>query len=319
MSSTPQSQWAHCSGGEADLVRAYLGEIGNHRLLTKEDEQSLGETIEAGKHASARLEAAEAARERLEPTVRNELLSVEAAGRRAKERFVEANLRLVVSIAKRYQNAGLSLLDLVQEGNLGLMHAVQKFDCRRGLRFSTYATWWIRQAISRAIANSARTIRLPVHTGETVIKVRRTQGALETALGRPPTLSELATELSMSFEKVTEALRLFAQPISISEPLGDGEAELGEVIEDGGPSPLEEVIAASLPVQVAELLQGLDDRERRVICLRYGFDCGSPRTLKNVADIEGLTPEGVRHIEKRALTKLRLKTLDSRVADFLAG
>jgi RNA polymerase sigma factor (sigma-70 family) len=303
--------------GEDELVRTYLREIGRYPLLDKEGEQRLARVIEEGRRAATRLVQAG---ENLPGEDRERLASAVEAGDRAMETFINANLRLVVSIARRYQSSGLALLDLIQEGNLGLIHAVEKFDFRRGLKFSTYATWWIRQAVTRALANCARTIRLPVHTGEAVSRVQKAQSVLEAQLGRTPTICELAGEVSMSADKVSQALLLLPQPLSLSEPCGeDGEGELGDVVQHRGPSPLDEIIAAALPVLIRELLDLLEERERRVVCLRYGLDCGQPRTLREVSEIYGMTPEGIRSIEKRALTKLRLRSGSTGAADFLAS
>jgi len=315
--------------GGPDLLRHYLNEIGLHALLTREDEQRLGHLIEGGRRAatiigkrperpSERESGGELSAER-----RAELTEMVARGDRAAERFIQANLRLVVSIAKRYQTSSLPLLDLVQEGNLGLMHALDKFDFSRGFKFSTYATWWIRQSITRAIANTGRTIRLPVRAGEMVAGVQRAQGRLESALGRTPTVSEVVEETGLPRERVVEALTLGPCPLSISEPIGpDGTGQLGDFLADPvAAAPFDEVATACLPAQVNELLSALDARERRVVYLRYGLDRGRPRTLAEVADECGVTREGVRHIEKKALDKLRLRSRSSRVdlADLVAG
>ncbi len=302
---------------EGEVTRLYLDEIGRHPLLTRADEQRLGAVIDAGRKAAAAL----AGDGPVADDRRADLRSLVAEGERATDRFVASNLRLVVSIAKRYQASGVPLLDLIQEGNLGLMHAVEKFDFRRGFKFSTYATWWIRQAITRAIANTGRTIRLPVHAGETVSRVQKAQAGLEAELGRLPTRAELSTETGLCPAKVDEALLQACHPLSIFDPLNaDGEAVLGDVIEDpDATAALEEVITASLPAQVIELLAGLDERERDVVCLRYGLDRGSPRTLSEVATACGLTKEGVRQAERRALTKLRLSATTTGVADLIAG
>jgi RNA polymerase sigma factor (sigma-70 family) len=302
---------------EGEVLRLYLDEIGRHALLSRADEQRLGAVIEAGRKAAATL----ADDESIPEDRRDHLRALVAEGARVTERFVAANLRLVVSIAKRYQASGLPLLDLVQEGNLGLMHAVEKFDFRKGFKFSTYATWWIRQAITRAIANTGRTIRLPVHAGETVSRVQKAQAGLEADLGRLPTLAELASETGLCPAKVDEALVHAYHPLSIFDPLtADGDAVLGDVLEDPDASAaLEEVITASLPAQVIELLAVLDERERDVVCLRYGLDRGRPRTLAEVATACGLTKEGARQAERRALTKLRLSATTTGAADLIAG
>ena len=302
---------------EDDLVRTYLQEIGRYPLLDKDGEQRLGRAIEEGRRAAARLQRAG---EDMPEGEREQLNAAVEAGDQATETFINANLRLVVSIARRYQGSGVALLDLIQEGNLGLIHAVEKFDFGRGLKFSTYATWWIRQAVTRAIANCARTIRLPVHTGEAVARVQKAQSLLEAQLGRPPTICELAGEVSMTTDKVSQALLLLPHPLSLSEPCGDdGEGELGDVVQHRGPSPVDEIIASALPVQIRQLLEFLEERERTVVCLRYGLDCGQPRTLREVSEIYGMTPEGIRSIEKRALTKLKLRSGSTAAADFLAS
>ena len=228
---------------EEDLVRLYLTDIGQYMLLTKDDEVRLAKQIEAGKAAIGDLDSAKditAARKR-------ELRRCAREGEEAERAFVQSNLRLVVSIAKKYQASGLPLLDLIQEGNLGLMHAVEKFDWRKGFKFSTYATWWIRQAITRGIANTGRTIRLPVHAGDTLARLQKARSRLELKLGRPATLSELAREVEMPEDKVTEALRFAAEPLSLSEPLReDGDAELGDVVEDRSAESPFEVAATAL-------------------------------------------------------------------------
>ena len=231
---------------EEDLVRLYLTDIGQYTLLTKDDEVRLAKQIEAGKAAIAELDA----RARTSPRHASASCArLSREGEEAERAFVQSNLRLVVSIAKKYQASGLPLLDLIQEGNLGLMHAVEKFDWRKGFKFSTYATWWIRQAITRGIANTGRTIRLPVHAGDTLARLQKARSRLELKLGRPATLSELAKEVEMPEDKVTEALRFAAEPLSLSEPLReDGDAELGDVVEDrSAESPFEVAATALLP------------------------------------------------------------------------
>ncbi len=300
-------------GADADLLRLYLDEIGTHDLLTRDDEQRLGTVIDAGRRAAVTLDRSEVPDADLQAQL--------AAGRRAERAFLEANLRLVVSIAKRYQSSGLPLLDLVQEGNLGLIHALEKFDFGRGFKFSTYATWWIRQAITRAIANTGRTIRLPVHAGETVARVQRAKAHLEGELGRTPRIEELAAECGMPRDRVTEALRLAPHPASIFEPLsGDGDITLADVVQDHeAVSTIDQIIAASLPAHVARLLGTLAEDERKVVSLRYGFDRGQPRTLAEVGELCGLSSEGVRQVERRALAKLRLRTASKAFADMAAG
>jgi len=305
-------------GPDADLLRMYLHEIGRHDLLTREDEQRIGAVIEAGRRGAATLAGDDAAA--LPESTRAALRKEAAAGRRAEKAFVEANLRLVVSIAKRYQSSGLPLLDLVQEGNFGLMHALDKFDFGRGFKFSTYATWWIRQAITRAVANTARTIRLPVHAGETVSRVQRAKAQLESELGRSPRVEELAKECDLGCDRVTEALQLAPHPVSIFEPLGaDGDIALADVVQDREAVPvIDQIIAASLPAHVARLLGTLAEDERKVVSLRYGFDQGLPRTLAEVGRLCGLSAEGVRQVERRALAKLRLRTSSKAFADMAA-
>jgi RNA polymerase sigma factor (sigma-70 family) len=302
---------------EEDLVRIYLAEIGRHPLLTKDDEVRLARVIEAGVAARSRLDGAA----RLSPGERAALRRTVRRGEDAERLFVVSNLRLVVSIAKRYQASGLPLLDLVQEGNLGLMHAVEKFDWRKGFKFSTYATWWIRQSITRGIANSARTIRLPVHAGDTLLRVQKVRRQLEATLGHPPSTAEIAGHAGLSAEKVGEVLRYAIDPLSLSEPLReDGEAELGDVLEDRwSPSPFEVVAADLLPAEVEDLLGALDPRERDVLRLRYGLDRGEPRTLEEVGAEFQLTRERIRQIEARALSKLRHPSLETDVRHLLAG
>ena len=268
---------------DEDLVRLYLTDIGQYVLLTKDDEVRLAKAIEEGKAADVTLKRTE---KQVNPTKRRELNKVVRAGSRAERQFVQSNLRLVVSIAKKYQASGLPLLDLIQEGNLGLMHAVEKFDWRKGFKFSTYATWWIRQAITRGIANTGRTIRLPVHAGDTLARLQKARSRLELKFGRHATLAELAAEVEMPADKVTEALRFAAEPLSLSEPLReDGDAELGDVVEDrSAESPFEVAATALLPEEISRLLAPLDQREREILALRFGLDRGEPRTLEEVGE-----------------------------------
>jgi len=301
---------------EEDLVRLYLTDIGQYPLLTKEDEVRLAQAIESGNEARVEMESAES----LSPARKRELRKALRAGEEAERTFVQSNLRLVVSIAKKYQASGLPLLDLIQEGNLGLMHAVEKFDWRKGFKFSTYATWWIRQAITRGIANTGRTIRLPVHAGDTLARLQKARARLELKLGRPATLAELSTEVEMPEDKVTEALRFAAEPLSLSEPLReDGDAELGDVVEDrSAESPFEVAATALLPEEIARLLAPLDEREREILKLRFGLDRGEPRTLEEVGEHFNLTRERIRQIEARAMSKLRHPSSDTGARDLLA-
>lgn len=304
---------------EEDLVRLYLTDIGQYTLLTKDDEVRLAKAIEAGKLAVAEQEAADA--KTLTATKRRELRKAIREGEIAERAFVQSNLRLVVSIAKKYQASGLPLLDLIQEGNLGLMHAVEKFDWRKGFKFSTYATWWIRQAITRGIANTGRTIRLPVHAGDTLARLQKARSRLELKYGRPATLAELAKEVEMPEDKVTEALRFAAEPLSLSEPLReDGDAELGDVVEDrSAESPFEVAATALLPEEIQRLLAPLDEREREILRLRFGLDgSGEARTLEEVGEHFNLTRERIRQIEARAMSKLRHPSSDTGARDLLS-
>ncbi len=302
---------------EEDLVRLYLTDIGQYTLLTKDDEVRLAKAIEAGKLANEEM----AASATLTPTKRRELRKAAREGEIAERAFVQSNLRLVVSIAKKYQASGLPLLDLIQEGNLGLMHAVEKFDWRKGFKFSTYATWWIRQAITRGIANTGRTIRLPVHAGDTLARLQKARSRLELKFGRQATLAELAKEVEMPEDKVTEALRFAAEPLSLSEPLReDGDAELGDVVEDrSAESPFEVAATALLPEEIQRLLAPLDEREREILRLRFGLDgSGEGRTLEEVGEHFQLTRERIRQIEARAMSKLRHPSSDTGARDLLS-
>lgn len=299
---------------EEDLIRLYLADIGQYKLLDKEGEVRLAKAIEEGNKAEAEL---------ADPTLtlarRRELERQKRNGERATRKFAQSNLRLVVSIAKKYQASGLPLLDLIQEGNLGLMHAVEKFDWRKGFKFSTYATWWIRQAITRGIANTGRTIRLPVHAGDTLSRLKKARTYLEHKYGRPATLKEIAVEVDLPEEKVTEALRFAAEPLSLSEPLReDGDAQLGDLVEDStAASPFEEAAKEMLPEEVKRLLSPLDDREKEVLVMRFGIDRGEPRTLEEVGDHFNLTRERIRQIEARAMCKLRHPSSETGARDLL--
>ena len=291
-----------------DLVRLYLEDVGRHNLLTKDDEIRLAQAIETGTAAAERLETAK----KLTPTQRRQIRREIRQGEEAHRQFVNSNLRLVVSIAKKYQSSGLPLLDIVQEGNLGLIHAVDKFDWRKGFKFSTYATWWIRQAIQRGIANSARVIRLPVHAGDMLTALLKLRAALEGSLGRTPTLAELAGEAELPLEKVVEVLRYAVDTVSLDEPVrDDGDAELGDFVEDrNAVAPFEHAATSLLPNEVAKVLSVLDERERTILTLRFGLDGGGERTLEEVAEHFGLTRERIRQIEARAMSKLRHPSAD---------
>jgi RNA polymerase sigma factor (sigma-70 family) len=294
---------------QEDLVRFYLNEIGKHDLLTKADEERLGRAIEQGRKAAEELAHTG---ESLSPARRGELGGLVWAGEEATRQFTLANLRLVVSIAKRYQASGMSLLDLVQEGNLGLMHAVEKFNYRKGFKFSTYATWWIRQAITRGIANSGRTIRLPAYAGDLVARAQQAQARLETRLARTPAIEEVAAELDVTPSRVAEILSYAKEPISLFEPVReDGDAEVAEVIEDRNAiSPLDSAISALVPREIQRVLSILDEQERQVLCLRYGIDRHQPRTLYEVAACFGVSRDRIRQIQARAMSKLRHPSVD---------
>jgi hypothetical protein len=301
---------------DEDLVRLYLTDIGQYPLLTKDDEVRLAQTIEGGREAAEKVENGA----KLTAAEKRKLKIEAKRGEDAQQTFVQSNLRLVVSIAKKYQASGLPLLDLIQEGNLGLMHAVEKFDWRKGFKFSTYATWWIRQAITRGIANTGRTIRLPVHAGDTLARVQKAQARLELKYGRPATLAELGAEVEMPEDKLIEALRFRAEPLSLSEPLReDGDAELGDVVEDrSAESPFEVAAVALLPEEIQRLLSPLDEREREILRLRFGLDRGEPRTLEEVGEHFNLTRERIRQIEARAMSKLRHPSSDTGARDLLS-
>ncbi len=287
-----------------DPVLIYLSQIGQYPLLTKGQEVDLAQAIRAGVDAKAKLEAADGS---LSPEGVRKLRRIIRGGEEAELLFVHSNLRLVVSIAKKYQSSNLPLLDLVQEGNLGLMHAVTKFDWRKGFKFSTYATWWIRQAITRGIANTGRTVRLPVHAGDALNRLHKARSAFEQEAGRTPTLEELVELIDMPREKVIELLYHAVDTLSLNEQLSErGFTELGDMIEDkGAQSPEEAALIADLPNDIAKLLQPLNERERRVLILRYGLDTGEPRTLEEVGEYFTLTRERIRQIEARAMSKLR--------------
>ncbi len=302
----------------ADLVRVYLREIGRVALLTAADEVDLAKRVEAGVFAAERLEQLERDGE-LGADLRRDLLAVVGDGQRAKQRLIESNLRLVVSIAKRYAGRGLPFLDLIQEGNLGLIRAVEKFDYTRGFKFSTYASWWIRQAVSRAVADQARTIRIPVHMVETVNRILRAQRLLVQSLGRDPSAAEIAVQVDMPAERVEEIKRLAMEPVSLHSPVGEEEgSELGDLIEDSESVPPAELVSAGLLASHVEaVLTHLGDREREVVRMRYGLTDGEPRTLEEVGRAFGVTRERVRLIEAKSLAKLRHPHLSAQLRDYL--
>jgi len=310
------------SGGSFDPVRMYLKEIGKVPLLTAEQEVTLAKRIEAGVFATGRLEPDENGVQ--PPPVSEEerasLLAVAADGELAKKQLVEANLRLVVSIAKRYANRGMALLDLVQEGNLGLIRAVEKFDYTKGFKFSTYATWWIRQAITRAIADQARTIRIPVHMVETMNKVLRVQRQLLQELEREPTMEEIGAKVDLTPDRVREIMRISQEPVSLETPVGedDGGSNLADFVQDLNVlSPDTAAARALLTEAIEEALTELNDRERAVVRLRFGLDDGQVRTLEEVGKEFGVTRERIRQIESKTLAKLRHPTRSQRLRDYL--
>ncbi|SOR82040.1 RNA polymerase principal sigma factor HrdB [Streptomyces chartreusis NRRL 3882] len=300
-------------GPSSDLFRQYLREIGRIPLLTAAEEVELARRVEAGLFAEEKL--------RLAPDLDSQLAldldRLVVMGRMAKRRLIEANLRLVVSVAKRYVGRGLTMLDLVQEGNLGLIRAVEKFDYARGYKFSTYATWWIRQAMSRALADQARTIRVPVHVVELINRVVRVQRRMLQERGYEPTPEEVAAHLDLPPERVSEVLRLAQEPVSLHAPVGEeDDVALGDLIEDGdATSPVESAAFLLLKEHLEAVLSTLGERERKVVQLRYGLADGRPRTLEEIGRIFGVTRERIRQIESKTLNKLR----DHAFADQLRG
>ena len=304
------------AGATADPVKDYLKQIGKVPLLTAGQEVELAKRIEAGLFAEEKL--ADGSRN-LRADARTDLERVAEDGRRAKDHLLEANLRLVVSLARRYTGRGMLFLDLIQEGNLGLIRGVEKFDYTKGYKFSTYATWWIRQAITRAMAEQSRTIRLPVHMAEAVSTLARVQRQMLQDLGREPTPEELAVELGMTPEKVTELQKHGREPISLHIPLGeDGDSELGDQIED--PQALQPAEAASMTLlreQLHSVLSTLSEREADVVSLRFGLTDGQPKTLGEVGTVYGVTRERIRQIESKAMSKLRNPSRSKRLRDYL--
>ena len=291
------------NGEQQDAVGAYLEAIGRHDLLTKDDEARLGKLVMDGLAALERLDSGA----RLTPSQRRRLNDAVGAGQRARDEFVVANLRLVVSIARRYQSTGLPLGDLIQLGNLGLMHAVEKFDFRKGFKFSTYATWWIRQAIARALADKARTIRIPVHVVEKLNKIGRAERKLVTELGREPTAEEIAEVTGIEPEEVESIKRSAQAPVSLEKPVGDEEeSEFGQFIADErAESPYERAAEILTKEALREALENLSYRERRVLELRYGLGGEHPRTLDEVGRTFNVTRERIRQIENQSLKKLQ--------------
>src|SRR6266536_1276442 len=297
-----------------DPVRMYLKEIGKVPLLTAEQEVILAKAIEEGEAATAELGKTPARTARI-----RELQRVEREGQLAKKKLIEANLRLVVSIARRYVGRGMLLLDLIQEGNLGLIRAVEKFDYTKGFKFSTYATWWIRQAITRAIADQARTIRIPVHMVETMNKVLRIQRQMLQELGREPTVDEVANKVEMTPDRVREIQRIAQEPVSLETPVGEeDDSFLGDFVEDPAAiAPATAAARALLTEAIVEALEELNDRERQVVRLRFGLDDGQVRTLEEVGKEFGVTRERIRQIESKTLAKLRHPTRSQRLRDYL--
>ena len=302
-----------------DPVRMYLKEIGKVDLLTAAEEVDLAMTIEAGLDAADKLEKQEAGELELTRAEMRRLMRVEQVGLDAKQALISANLRLVVSIAKRYVGRGMLFLDLIQEGNLGLIRAVEKFDYEKGFKFSTYATWWIRQAITRAIADQARTIRIPVHMVETINKLVRVQRQLLQDLGRDPTPEEIGAEMDMSADRVREIQKISQEPVSLETPIGEEEdSQLGDFIEDAqAVVPADAASFSMLQEQLTQVLDGLAERERKVIELRFGLVDGHPRTLEEVGREFGVTRERIRQIESKTLAKLRHPSRSSKLKDYL--
>ena len=299
-----------------DPVRMYLKEIGKVPLLTADEEVRLAKNIEAGEEAAGLLERDE---DKLSKEEIRKIRRIEREGMTAKKKLVEANLRLVVSIAKRYVGRGMLFLDLIQEGNLGLIRAVEKFDFRKGFKFSTYATWWIRQAITRAIADQARTIRIPVHMVETINKLIRIQRQLLQELGREPMPEEIGEEMGLSPERVREILKISQEPVSLETPIGEEEdSQLGDFIEDQEAEvPSDAASFSLLQEQLQEVLDTLSERERKVIELRFGLIDGHPRTLEEVGRVFGVTRERIRQIESKTLSKLRHPNRSAKLRDYL--
>ncbi len=309
------AQQVAAAGATADPVKDYLKQIGKVPLLNAEQEVELAKRIEAGLFAEDKL----ATEEKLAPKLHRELEIIAEDGRRAKNHLLEANLRLVVSLAKRYTGRGMLFLDLIQEGNLGLIRAVEKFDYTKGYKFSTYATWWIRQAITRAMADQARTIRIPVHMVEVINKLARVQRQMLQDLGREPTPEELAKELDMTPEKVVEVQKYGREPISLHTPLGeDGDSEFGDLIEDSeAVVPADAVSFTLLQEQLHSVLDTLSEREAGVVSMRFGLTDGQPKTLDEIGKVYGVTRERIRQIESKTMSKLRHPSRSQVLRDYL--
>ncbi|MEV0960915.1 RNA polymerase sigma factor, partial [Streptomyces sp. NPDC049951] len=310
------AQQVAVAGATADPVKDYLKQIGKVPLLNAEQEVELAKRIEAGLFAEDKL----ANSDKLAPKLKRELEIIAEDGRRAKNHLLEANLRLVVSLAKRYTGRGMLFLDLIQEGNLGLIRAVEKFDYTKGYKFSTYATWWIRQAITRAMADQARTIRIPVHMVEVINKLARVQRQMLQDLGREPTPEELAKELDMTPEKVIEVQKYGREPISLHTPLGeDGDSEFGDLIEDSeAVVPADAVSFTLLQEQLHSVLDTLSEREAGVVSMRFGLTDGQPKTLDEIGKVYGVTRERIRQIESKTMSKLRHPSRSQVLRDYLA-
>ncbi|WP_281727961.1 RNA polymerase sigma factor [Streptomyces sp. RKND-216] len=309
------AQQVAAAGATADPVKDYLKQIGKVPLLNAEQEVELAKRIEAGLFGEDKL----ASEEKIAPKLKRELEIIAEDGRRAKNHLLEANLRLVVSLAKRYTGRGMLFLDLIQEGNLGLIRAVEKFDYTKGYKFSTYATWWIRQAITRAMADQARTIRIPVHMVEVINKLARVQRQMLQDLGREPTPEELAKELDMTPEKVVEVQKYGREPISLHTPLGeDGDSEFGDLIEDSeAVVPADAVSFTLLQEQLHSVLDTLSEREAGVVSMRFGLTDGQPKTLDEIGKVYGVTRERIRQIESKTMSKLRHPSRSQVLRDYL--
>jgi len=304
------------AGATADPVKDYLKQIGKVALLNAAQEVELAERIEAGLYAEQKLKQEESLKK---TKAGRELAIIAEDGRAAKDHLLEANLRLVVSLAKRYTGRGMLFLDLIQEGNLGLIRAVEKFDYTKGYKFSTYATWWIRQAITRAMADQARTIRIPVHMVEVINKLARVQRQMLQDLGREPTPEELAKELDMTPEKVVEVQKYGREPISLHTPLGeDGDSEFGDLIEDSeAVVPADAVSFTLLQEQLHSVLDTLSEREAGVVAMRFGLEDGQPKTLDEIGKVYGVTRERIRQIESKTMSKLRHPSRSQVLRDYL--